>query len=126
MTMCATEAVTDCDEKYWVNGKAAVPVLLLDEATEAITEAVHRIRCGSVLEQRDVVAAGVALGDLFGGLSQLAELCATVVSQDAGTDRDAGQGQQRWQRLRMMMLPAQQAAEQLESGDGAVSYGPQQ
>jgi hypothetical protein len=81
MTMCANEPVVGCDERYWADGKAAVPVLLLDEATEAITEAVHRMRRGSVLEQRDVAATGVALGDLFGGLSQLVELCTTLMDQ---------------------------------------------
>ncbi|MBV8994654.1 MAG: hypothetical protein JO287_13370 [Pseudonocardiales bacterium] len=67
MTVFASEAVAGGDERYWADGTATAPVLLLDEATEAITEAVHRIRRGSVLEHRDLGAAGVVLGDLFGG-----------------------------------------------------------
>ena len=115
MTMCANEAVAGCDQRYWTDSAAATPVLLIDEATEAITEAVHRLRCGSMLEERDVAAAGVALSDLFGGLSQLAELCTTVVSQHAGTDPlHIGRSEPPWQTLRMMMLSAQQVVQELE------------
>jgi hypothetical protein len=32
---------------------------MIDEATEAITEAVHRLRAGSVLDGCDLAAAGV-------------------------------------------------------------------
>lgn len=39
-------------------------MLLIDQATEAITEAVHRLRAGSVLDDCDLAAAGVALNDL--------------------------------------------------------------
>ena len=124
MTMFASEAGAGGDEQYWADGTAAAPVLLLDEATEAITEAVHRIRRGSVLEHRDVSAAGVALGDLFGGLAQLAALCTTVVSPDAGTDpRQIGWWQDRWQTLGMTMLSAQQVAEDLKWGSAAVPLG---
>jgi hypothetical protein len=122
--MCANQVVAGFDEEYWADGTAAVPVLLIDEATEAITEALHRIRCGSVLEQRDVGAAGVALGDLLGALSQLAELWTTTVCQGAGTDPlDSGSLQQRWHTLRMMMLSAQQVAEQLEGENTAILVG---
>ena len=121
MTMCANEAVAGCDQRYWTDSAAATPVLLIDEATEAITEAVHRLRCGSMLEERDVAAAGVALSDLFGGLSQLAELCTTVVSQHAGTDLlHIGRSEPRWQTLRMMMLSAQQVAQELEFESAAA------
>lgn len=121
MSMCANEAVAGVDETYWADGKAAVPVLLLDEATEAITEAVHRIRRGSVLEQRDMAATGVALGDLFGGLSQLAELWTTLVDRDTGTDpAPIGQLDDRSHALRIMMLTAQQVAGQLGWGSSAI------
>src|SRR5947209_20505877 len=103
MSICANEPVAGCDETYWADGKAAVPVLLLDEATEAITEAVHRIRRGPVLEQRDMAATGVALGDLFGGLSQLAELWTTLVDRETGTDpQRIGQLGDRSHALRIM------------------------
>jgi hypothetical protein len=74
MTLCADETVTCFDETYWISDDAAQPVLLIDEATQAITEALHRVRGGSVLDERDLAAAEVALGDLFGGLDQLAAL----------------------------------------------------
>ena len=121
MTMCANEPLAGFDERYWADGKAAVPVLLLDEATEAITEAVHRIRRGSVLEQRDVAATGVALGDLFGGLSQLVELCTTLMDQDAQTQpRRIGRFADRWQTLRTMMLSAQQVTDELGCETAAI------
>jgi hypothetical protein len=117
MTLFAPEAGTDCDDRYWADGTAALPVLLIDEATEAITEAVHRIRSGFKLEHRDVGAASVALGDLFGGLAQLAQLCTTMTSQYGAPDpRHKGSSQNRWQTLRTMMLSAQQVAEPLEVG----------
>lgn len=59
MTNCADEAVAGSDETYWVADNAAQPVLLLDEATEAITEALHGVRSGPVLDDRDLAAAGV-------------------------------------------------------------------
>ena len=67
------ESASRFDETYW-DHHAAQPVLLIGEATEAITEALYRLRAGSVLDDRDVTAAGVALDDLFGGLQQLTEL----------------------------------------------------
>lgn len=121
MTLCANDAVAGCDQRYWTDSAAAAPVLLIDEATEAITEAVHRLRCGSMLNERDVAAAGAALSDLFGGLSQLAELCTTVVSQHAGTDPlHIGRSGPRWQTLCMMMLSAQQVAQELEFESAAA------
>lgn len=76
MILCADQDVTYADETYWKNGNAAQSVLLIDEATQAITEALHRIRNDTVLDDRDLAAAEVALGDLFGGLGQLATLLA--------------------------------------------------
>lgn len=75
MTRCISESTACFDETYW-DHNAAQPVLLIDEATEAITEALHRLRAGSVLDDRDLTAAGVALNDLFGGLTQLTEFFA--------------------------------------------------
>jgi hypothetical protein len=86
MTIGTDEAVARSDETYWTDDDAAPPVLLIDEATEAITEALHRLRRGSVLNDRDLTAAGVALGDLFGGLSELTDLLTTSVSKYAKTD----------------------------------------
>lgn len=121
LTLFAPEAVTDGEDSYWADGTAALPVLLLDEATEAITAAVHRIRSGSVLEHRDVAAASVALGDLFGGLAQLTQLCTTMTSQYGAPDpRHDGSSQNRWQTLCTMMLSAQQVADQLALGSAAA------
>jgi hypothetical protein len=120
MSICANEVVAGFDESYWADGEAAVPVLLLDEATEAITEAVHRIRRGCMLEQRDVAATGVALGDLFGGLSQLVELCTTWMDQGAPPEPlRIGRLADRWQTLRIMMLSAQQVTDELALGTAA-------
>jgi hypothetical protein len=102
------------DETYWVDDAAAQPVLLIDEATEVITEALHRARCGSMLDNRDLTAAGVALCDLFGGLGQLADLLTTSVVQHAETDPlQAGRLEDRLNTLRAMTLAAQQSAEEL-------------
>jgi hypothetical protein len=82
----ADEVVVDLDEGYWADDDAALPVLLIDEATEAITAALHRVRSGSTLDERDLSAASVALGDLFGGLEQLADLLmSTTASQHTAT-----------------------------------------
>ena len=77
------ESAPRFDETYW-DHHAAQPVLLIDEATEAITEAVYRLRAGSVLDDRDVTAAGVALDDLFGGLQQLTELLPATTRSATG------------------------------------------
>lgn len=86
MTICTDEAVARSEETYWVDDNAAQPVLLIDEANEAITEALHRVRSGSVLDDGDLAAAGVALGDLFGGLGQLADLLTTSAVKHVDTD----------------------------------------
>lgn len=89
MTRCVGECIGESaprfDETYW-DHNAAQPVLLIDEATEAITEALYRLRAGSVLDDRDLTAAGVALSDLFGGLKPLIDLLVTSVGQDVVTD----------------------------------------
>ena len=73
MTRCMSKSTACFDETYW-DHNAAQPVLLIDEATEAITEAVYRLRAGSILDDRDLTAARVVLNDLFGGLKQLTDL----------------------------------------------------
>jgi hypothetical protein len=85
MTLCIDESAAPSDDGYW-DYNAAQPVLLIDEATEAITEAFYRLRAGSVLDDRHLTAAGVALSDLFGGLKQSADLLITSVGQYATTD----------------------------------------
>jgi hypothetical protein len=121
MIICTDEAVARPDETYWADDNAAQPVLLIDEATEAITEALHRVRSGSMLDDRDLAAAGVALGDLFGGLGQLADLLTTSVGKYADTDPlQAGRQEDRLETLRAMMLSAQQAAAGLQLGHAAV------
>jgi len=95
-------------------------VLLIDEATEAITEALHRVRSGSTLDNRDLTAAGVALGDLFGGLGQLADLLTTSVGQYTDTDPSPGWREDRLEMLRAMMLSAQQTAAGLQEGHAGI------
>ena len=77
------EGAPRCDDTYW-DHNAAQPVLLIDEATEAITEALYRLRAGSVLDERDLTAAAVALDDLFGGLAQLTELLPATIRSVTG------------------------------------------
>ncbi len=120
MTICNDEAVTRDNDAYWVDDTAAAPVLLVDEATEAITEALHRVRSGSALDDRDLAAAGVALSDLFGGVGQLADLLASSVGKYANTDPlQVGRLEDRWELLRAMTLSAQEAAEGLRWGSAA-------
>lgn len=87
MTKCVGvytgESAPHFDDTYW-DHNAAQPVLLIDEATEAITEALYRLRAGSVLDDRDLTAAGVALDDLFGGLKQLTELLPATTRSATG------------------------------------------
>ena len=121
MTLCVDEAAARSDETYWGDDNAARPVLLIDEATQAITEALHRVRDGSVLDDRDLAAAKVALGDLFGGLDQLAALLTISVAKYAGGDPlYVGPLENRLQTLRVIMLSAQQAAKGLQLGSAAI------
>lgn len=120
-TICTDETAARSDEMYWVDDNAAQPVLLIDEATEAITEALHQVRSGSMLDDRDLAAAGVALGDLFGGLSQLAGLLTTSVGKCAETDPlQAGRLGDRLETLCAMTLSAQQAAAGLQGESAAI------
>jgi hypothetical protein len=68
-----------------------------------------------VLDDRDPAAAGVALGDLFGGLGQLAGLLTISVTKFARSDPlHVGPLEDRLQTLRVMTLSAQQVAEELQ------------
>jgi hypothetical protein len=108
------EAITLCNDAYWVDDNAAEPVLLVDEATEAITEALHRLRCGSVLNDRDLAAAGIALSDLFGGLSQLVDSLTHSLCPYAEPDPlHVRRLEDQLATLRARTLSAQQAAEEL-------------
>jgi hypothetical protein len=105
----AGEAAVDLDDGYWADDDAALPVLLIDEATEAITAALHRVRCGSTLDDRDLTAAGVALGDLFGGLGQLADLLlSTAAGQHTTADSLHSQQADRLATLSAMTRSARQ------------------
>ena len=104
----ADEAAVDLDDGYWADDHAALPVLLIDEATEAITAALHRVRCGSTLDDRDLTAAGVALGDLFGGLGQLADLLGTAAGQHTTADSSHSQQVDRLATLSAMTRSARQ------------------
>jgi hypothetical protein len=120
MTMSG-EAITPCNDTYWVDDNAAQPVLLVDEATEAITEALHRVRCGSVLDDRDLAAAGVALSDLFGGLSQLVDsLTHSVCTYAQAAPLHVRRLDNQLATLRARTLYAQQAAEGLWLGSAAI------
>jgi hypothetical protein len=121
MTLCVDEAVAGCDETYWADDNAAQPVLLIEEAAQVITEALHQVGSGSVLDDRDLAAAGVALGDLFGGLGQFAALLTTSVVRFAESDpREVGPREDRLQALRVMMSCAQQVAEGVAAGNAAL------
>jgi GAF domain/ANTAR domain len=130
MALCVDEAVAGCDETYWADDNAAQPVLLIEEAAQVITEALHQVGSGSVLDDRDLAAAGVALGDLFGGLGQLAALLTPSVVRFAESDpREVGPREDRLQALRVMMSCAQQVAEGVAAGecrgeDGRVGRRP--
>jgi hypothetical protein len=124
MTVCTEDAVARADETYWADDNAAQPVLLIDEATEAITESLYRVRSGSMLNNRDLAAAGVALSDLFGGLGQLADLLTIAVDKHAGTDQlQAGWLENRLATLRATTLSAQQAAAGLQREKAATHSG---
>ena len=110
-----------CDEEYWVDGNAAAPVLLVDQAADAISEALYRVRAGSVLDKWDLAATGVALRDLLGGLGQLADLLSTSVGRYAKVaPLEAGRLEDRLETLRTSALDAQRAAEGVESTSAAI------
>ena len=69
-----------------------------------------------MLDDRDLAAAKVALGDLFGGLAQLADLLTISVAKYAESDPLHVGPLDRLQTLRVMTLSAQQAATGLQLG----------
>lgn len=80
MTRRLNGVIGGSDELYWGDRNAAQPVLLIDDATQSITEALHRIRSGPRLNDRDLAAAEEVLGYLYGGMGQLAELLINSVA----------------------------------------------
>ena len=122
--MCGSAAVTRPDDEYWVDDNAAAPVLLVDQAADAISEALYRVRAGSALDNRDLAAAGVALRDLLGGLGQLADLLSTSVGRYAeAAPLEAGRVEDRLETLRASTLDAQRAAEGVELSSAAIQAG---
>jgi hypothetical protein len=115
MTVCADEATEWVNDAYWMDNGAAEPVLLVDEAADAITEALHRVRAGSVLEDRDLAAAGVALRDLLGGLGELADLLSTSADKYVENGPlEVGQLEDQLEILRTITQHAQQTAEKVQ------------
>lgn len=125
MTTFSNEAVA-CSvvcshDEYWVDDNAAAPVLLVDQAAEAITEALHRARSGAALDDRDLAAAGVALSDLLGGLGQLADLLSESAGRYAGNaPLEAGRLADWLDTLRTTTLDAQQAAQGVQLASAAI------
>ncbi|HEY2765809.1 MAG TPA: hypothetical protein VGJ13_17655 [Pseudonocardiaceae bacterium] len=108
-------------DAYWVDGNAAEPVLLVDQAADAISEALHHVRSGSTLDDRDLAAAGIALRDLLGGLGQLADLLATSVYKYTAADPlEVGRIEDRLETLRAATRHAQHAAEGLQQCGAAL------
>lgn len=109
-------------DEYWVDDRAAAPVLLVDQAADAISEALYRVRAGSELDPRDLAAAGVALRDLLGGVGQLAGLLSMSAGRYAQiAPAQAGQLENRLETLRANTLHAQRAAEGVERSSAAIS-----
>ena|SRR5947209_1453280 len=124
MIICVDEPATAADETYWIDGNAALPALLIDEATQAITEALYRIYSVPILHDHDLVAVGVTLGDLFGALNQLADLLATRVDQCANAHPlKVGRLQDELEAFRAMMRLVRHAAEGLRL-EARNSFGP--
>lgn len=110
------------DDDYWVDDNAAEPVLLVDQAADAITEALHRVRCGPRLDSQDLAAAGVALGDLLGGLGELAEVLRSSVFRYAETGRlQAAQLHDALGVLRSTAAQARRAADRVHFSGAAIT-----
>lgn len=109
------------DDEYWVADDASRPVLLVDQAADAITEALHLVRNGAELDDRDLAAAGVALRDLLGGVGELAELLSSSVAKYAEDDPvEVGRIEDRLETLRDTAQHAQRAAEDVEQSSVAL------
>lgn len=112
---------TAVGDDYWVGGNAAEPVLLVDQAADAITEALHRVRSGTRLDNLDLAAAGVALGDLFGGLGELADLLRSSVGRYAdAAPLQVAQLRDVLGALRSTATQAKQAAERVQFSGAAI------
>lgn len=120
--MVIAEEPTRSSDEYWVAEDASRPVLLVDQAADAITEAIHLVRHGEDLDDRDLAAAGVALRDLMGGVGELADLLSTSVAKYAETDPlEAGRIEDRLETPRATAQRAQRAAEGVERSSAALS-----
>ncbi|HEX2299688.1 MAG TPA: hypothetical protein VHH34_14440 [Pseudonocardiaceae bacterium] len=115
------EVAAQTDDEYWVDDNAAAPVLLVDQAAEAITEALHLVRSGVPLDDQDVTAAGVALGDLFGGLGELADLLSiSVCKYSELAPLEVGQIENILETLRNTAHQAKRAAETMQASSAAI------
>lgn len=115
------EVTAQADDEYWVDENAAEPVLLVDQAADAITEALHRVRSGTRLDNQDLAAAGVALGDLFGGLGELADLLHSSACRYAdAAPLQAGQLNDLLGTLRTTVAQAKRAAEGMHFSSAAI------
>lgn len=123
--ICVHEVTARADDEYWADDNAAEPVLLVDQAADAITEALHRARTGSSLDDQDVAAAGVALGDLFGGLGEFAHLLSSSVGKYADTaGPQVGRLEELLETLRVTAAQAKRAAEGMHSSCAAIDPYP--
>lgn len=115
------QVAAQTDDDYWIDDNAAEPVLLVDQAADAITEALHRIRSGTRLDNHDLAAAGVALGDLFGGLGELADLLRSSVGRYAGAaPLQTGQLHDVLGALHSTAAQAKRAAERVHFSGAAI------
>lgn len=113
--------VDEYEDDYWVDENAAAPVLLVDQAADSITEALHQVRSGALLDDQDLAAAGVALRDLFGGLGELADLLSTSAGKYAGTaSAEVGHLEDRLEALRATAERAGRAAEGVQRSSAAI------
>ncbi|HEX2301972.1 MAG TPA: hypothetical protein VHH34_26265 [Pseudonocardiaceae bacterium] len=112
---------TQMGDDYWAGDNAAEPVLLLGQAVDAITEALHQLRSGTRLDNQDLAAAGVALGDLFGGLGELADLLHSSVRCYAdAAPLQVAQLREVLGALRSTVAKAKQAAERVQFSGAAI------
>lgn len=115
------EVAAQVGDEYWVDDNAAAPVLLVDQAAEAITEALHLVRSGVPLDDQDVTATGVALGDLFGGLGELADLLSTSVCKYTElAPLEVGEIENILQTLRATAEQAKRTAEIMQVSSAAI------
>jgi hypothetical protein len=115
------EVAAQVGDEYWVDDNAAAPVLLVDQAADAITEALHMVRSGAPLDDQDMTATGVALGDLFGGLGELADLLSTSVGKYTElAPLEVGEIENMLETLRATAEQAKRAAEVMQLSSAAI------